>query len=480
MKYIKLIIAVLVTGIAIYVYSGFFGNPIEYLKVKHAFEDYIDKNYDGKLEIEAIKFNFKTGGFYAQVKDDNYKTNSYLDYYYDGSIGDGYYQDTITNMQDEINNYISYNIEKETDIKRIINSMINSTIRPWRKKYKYWIMCDIALILLNEDLINNIAIEMKTYMSHRQQKQFEVLLKAFKDDNEDITSIIFAKELISQYRRNRIFAMSDMRRFIVTANMSAGKSTLINALIGKSLVKTSQEVCTGNICYIYNKPYEDNRVYLENGAFSNNASQRELKNISWDVQTSIASYFRSINDIKNRICVIDTPGVNSSINKEHRRISQDALKNEQYEKVIYIINANKLGSDEEIKQLKWFSDNIPNDKVIFIVNKLDDFNASDDNISASIEGIKKDLVSLGFEEPVICPISAYFSLLIKMKANGDIMTDDEIDEYSFYVKKFKRPVYDLSKYYKDVYEQTGDNEMIEMSKKCGLYGLEKILYGGTI
>ena len=104
MKYIKLIIAVIVTGIAIYIYSGFFGNPIEYLKVKHAFEDYIDKNYDGKLEIEAIKFNFKTGGFYAQVKGDNYKTNSYLDYYYDGSIGDGYYQDTITNMQDEINN----------------------------------------------------------------------------------------------------------------------------------------------------------------------------------------------------------------------------------------------------------------------------------------------------------------------------------------------------------------------------------------
>ena len=51
MKYIKLIIAVLITGIAIYIYSGFFGNPIEYLKVKHAFEDYIDKNYDGKLEI---------------------------------------------------------------------------------------------------------------------------------------------------------------------------------------------------------------------------------------------------------------------------------------------------------------------------------------------------------------------------------------------------------------------------------------------
>ena len=29
MKYIKLIIAVIVTGIAIYIYSGFFGNPTE-------------------------------------------------------------------------------------------------------------------------------------------------------------------------------------------------------------------------------------------------------------------------------------------------------------------------------------------------------------------------------------------------------------------------------------------------------------------
>ena len=55
MKYIKLIIAVLITGIAIYIYSGFFGNPIEYLKVKHAFEDYIDKNYDGKIQLLICK-----------------------------------------------------------------------------------------------------------------------------------------------------------------------------------------------------------------------------------------------------------------------------------------------------------------------------------------------------------------------------------------------------------------------------------------
>ena len=43
----------------------------------------------------------------------------------------------------------------------------------------------------------------------------------------------------------------------VIATMSSGKSTLINALIGKPLARTSQEVCTGNLNYLYNKPFED-------------------------------------------------------------------------------------------------------------------------------------------------------------------------------------------------------------------------------
>ena len=49
---------------------------------------------------------------------------------------------------------------------------------------------------------------------------------------------------------------------LVTATMSAGKSTLINALIGKKIVRTSQEVCTGNLCYIYNQSVENNKILL--------------------------------------------------------------------------------------------------------------------------------------------------------------------------------------------------------------------------
>ena len=87
---------------------------------------------------------------------------------------------------------------------------------------------------------------------------------------------------------------------------------------------------------------------------------------------------------------------------------------------------------------------------------------------------------MGFDNPIICPISAYFAMLIKMKVNGYEMTEDEEDEYLYYLKKFNKSVYDFSKYYNNVNEDANDSEIVAMSKKCGLFGLEKILFGGAI
>ena len=141
-------------------------------------------------------------------------------------------------------------------------------------------------------------------------------------------------------------------------------------------------------------------------------------------------------------------------------------------------DANKLGTDEEIKYLKWISENVPMNKVVFVLNKLDDFKCIDDNIEASIKGVRNDLVALGYENPIICPLSAYFALLLKLKHNGEILADDEEDEYLFYTKKFSKSFYNLLKYYEGIEEDKKDDEMIFMSKRCGLYGLENILFGG--
>ncbi|MGM9534630.1 MAG: hypothetical protein ACI3VR_05235 [Intestinibacter sp.] len=135
-RYIKVALGVIAVGIAVYIYSGFWGNPIEYLQSKNAFENYIEEHYKGKVEIKSISYSFKTGNFYAEVKDVDTQDRSYFEYYGDG-ISDGYYDNTVINMIDEVNNYVAYNIEKESDIFREYMS-IDSEINIEQYKYRIY------------------------------------------------------------------------------------------------------------------------------------------------------------------------------------------------------------------------------------------------------------------------------------------------------------------------------------------------------
>ena len=111
---------------------------------------------------------------------------------------------------------------------------------------------------------------------------------------------------------------------------------------------------------------------------------------------------------------------------------------------------------------------------------MDGFQKDSDNMRESIEKLQEDLNKLGWEHPVICPISAYFGLLLKLKYTGQPLTEDEEDEFEFYRKKFSRDYYDLSRFYYDAQVNPRDTEYIKLYKKSGLYGLEQRLYGGPL
>ena len=145
-----------------------------------------------------------------------------------------------------------------------------------------------------------------------------------------------------------------------------------------------------------------------------------------------------------------------------------------------MLNANKLGTDEEFRFLKYISENVPKIKVILVLNKLDDFKSNEDSITASIEGVRKDLLQLGYENPVICPLSAYFALRLKMKQNGYLLTEDEQDTFDFYLNKFSKAEYDLSSFSDETKmpKHLAEDELSAFGLKCGLYCLENIIYGG--
>lgn len=369
-------------------------------------------------------------------------------------------------------------ILNESNCSQLIRSIVNTPLMPWRRKYRYWLLCDIALILIDYSDICNAQKQIANYLSHKKAHLLEGLIAVLHSDEPVPHAYSVAEDLIRQFRVNRKFISQPAMCFMVTANMSAGKSTLINALIGKPLTKTSQEACTANLTYLFNKPFEDGSINVLHSSLKLGASYDELMTKT-DI-SHIASFFRALDHEHGRVCLIDTPGINSSINLEHGKLTKRALQDERYDKLIYVFNANRLGTDEEIRYLKFVTDNVPKDKIIFVLNKLDSYNKNVDSIEDSIDGVRKDLLEVGLDNPIVCPISAYFSLLIKMKQNGDELTDDEIDDFEYYKKKFLKPEFDLSWYYGLNGKADKDDELTILACKCGLYGFENTLYGAVV
>lgn len=368
---------------------------------------------------------------------------------------------------------------------RIIKDLINNTFKPWIRKYRYLLFCDLALILTDEVLVCKSLDILKSYLSANRYKLLCDLNDALFRDKQFNVCKSFIQSRIHQHRVNHLFTEQEESRYIITGNMSAGKSTLINALVGKIVSCMKSEASTTSIHYIYDKPFEDYRSSKWDGVLTLDASHKTLmdydeRNLTYKIY--VATHFSRISRKgKRRYCFIDTPGVNSAINSEHGKLTRKALKEENYNKLVYILNANRLGTDEELKHLKFVMENVSKDKMIFVLNKLDDFKTKDDSIATSIGGVRKDLLALGYENPTICPISAYFSLLVKKRLIGEALSEDEQDSFELFVKKFNRTDYDLSRFYPPGIGSVDgiDGELAEIAMKCGLYGLESILYGGV-
>ena len=373
----------------------------------------------------------------------------------------------------------AYKYNPKIDADNAIMSLIGSHALKWRKKYSYMLLCDIALICLDKKMTIQASRYFKRHLKENECKKIDDFLNGLIVNRKLGTEYYFLKNLPEQYYRNIEFLEEPEIKIVVTANMSAGKSTLINALTGKNMAKTAQEACTGALCYYLNKPFEDGRIHIHSGHASLDVSEDYIRSMGWQNEIFVASFFRSLDSKIRRIRIIDTPGVNSAVNRPHGEITKKMLMTEQYDKVVYILNANKLGTDEEISYLRWLRKNISPEKTVFVVNKLDDFKQADDNIKDSIVGVKSDLARLGYENPIICPLSAYFGYLLKRKYYKDELTEDEEDEHMLFCRKFKREMYDLSVYYDGVSMDPADNIFTEMEKRCGLYGLEKILFGGN-
>ena len=223
----------------------------------------------------------------------------------------------------------------------------------------------------------------------------------------------------------------------VVATMSAGKSTLINALLGKKLMPSSQEACTATISEIQDNDKEvfEAQAFDKDGnlcATSNDLNLETMK--EWNSNEKISKIeikgdIPFVNADDTRLILMDTPGPNNSRDKAHQETTMRALSESSKTLVLYILNATQSGVNDDNNLLNRVAESMKvggkqsKDRFIFVVNKLDDFKRSEDDVKSTLNKVCKYLEDKGIENFNIYPVSALIALNIRT-----ILKDKKIDD----------------------------------------------------
>lgn len=255
-------------------------------------------------------------------------------------------------------------------------------------------------------------------------------------------------EELKQPDVKRAFEMASSSDFEVNvvATMSAGKSTLINALLRQKLMPAKQEACTATITKIRDKDLDSFRatVYDKNGQLVETHPE-----LSFSIMDSLNSNplvstinvegdipFVTSEDVS--LVLVDTPGPNNSRDPEHKAATYRMLSESSKTVVLYILNATQLAVNDDNNLLNHVADSMrvggkqSKDRFIFVVNKLDDFKQGEDSVVNSIEKVRKYLEDKGIKNPNVYPAAALPALDIRtFLKDVDLsklnLMDDDID-----------------------------------------------------
>lgn len=219
------------------------------------------------------------------------------------------------------------------------------------------------------------------------------------------------------------FLKKKQYRVLITATMSAGKSSLLNAIFGKEINQVANEATTNKIRYIYNKSFDDDLINQRIKQIVIDQSLNQLKNTKMQDEVYVRFKSNALND--ERIVFIDTPGVNFSDDSSHKEITRNEIKKSNFDLLIYVFNLQHLRTIDDKEHLKFIKENVENKEIIFVINKIDEFDVETDSLESIVQNTSKFLINLGFINPCIIPLSSKAGGLYKKSININLGIKDK-------------------------------------------------------
>ena len=253
------------------------------------------------------------------------------------------------------------------------------------------------------------------------------------------------------------FSMNRVYPALVVSTMSSGKSTLINALAGKELLPSRNRACTAKAIAIMDndrKPEFEIHAVNSNGEYNliKDANKKKVAQFNDTNEVSemiLEGQIRGIKTRKKALLLVDTPGINNSMDQNHETITKEVLDKYNEGLILYVINAQQIGTYDDNNFLTYVSKKLkdnPKFSIIFVVNKMDLIDPEKEKPDVLIANCKEYIENKGIDEPILIPVSASSALIFKKVLNGEPLSELEEENFTRNFRYFKRGGYSLVDY----------------------------------
>lgn len=279
----------------------------------------------------------------------------------------------------------------------------------------------------------------------------------------------------------------------IAGSFSSGKSTLINAFVGHSILPARQQPCTQKPVRILSNSHLKTPLlhYLSSigkynkenvDDFNLSGVLRRYEDNSEISDLIIETPFYSLRNMKKNFVITDTAGANNVASKAHFDSTMEVLAEKQEGLILYTIGINQIGTKDNSKILGHIVKQItehPKIRIIFVLSQMDLINTSQEGVFDVIRSCREFLITVGLPNPHIIPVAAEAALLFRKAFHGEITEEDKNLFFKLLNKFYSGHVFDLSVAAKDgAYitvcgETIPETQLIVAMNNTGINLLEK-------
>lgn len=287
-----------------------------------------------------------------------------------------------------------------------------------------------------------------------------------------------------------ILQNSDIK-IVFAALVSAGKTTLLNALIGKDLFPMASSSCTTKITGL--RGTNDGRAsgaqwHFDDHTYGSarNVSKDLFNRFNADPRSGELVFNSSLYGIKNTVfpyLIVDTPGINDSTISFRSEVTIDFLKRIRKALVVYVGSVKHVGTTDEerfFQMLSLLLGEHPQLQWMIALNRMDTLNRSYECIADFMDVEYRLAEKCGLPRPQIYPVSALGALLCRRVLAQEGLTQDEYDEFDRVIRYFGKELPGIDEEQLPDIELYGDryssSQIIQVCSRTGILELEQAIF----